>query len=50
LLHLGLLLLAARAAVSPGGAFLTLVVPTAYGWLLGYIKERTGNGSLLPLW
>lgn len=27
-----------------------LVVPALYGWLLGYLKERAGNGSILPGW
>lgn len=32
----------------------TLLLPTAYGWILGYVKERAGRGpgagSVIPCW
>ncbi len=53
--HVGLLS-RARGAAGSGAGFspvvyaLAFAIPAAYGWVLGWLKEQAGNGSVLPCW
>lgn len=38
------------SALSPIQIFAIGVIPTAMGWMLGYINEQRGNGSIVPGW
>jgi len=48
--HVALLLPAGGAALSPVVYVPAFAIPAAYGWILGWLKERGGNGSVLPCW
>lgn len=48
--HVGLIVPAGGMALSPVVFVLAFAIPAAYGWVLGWLKERGGNGSVLPCW
>ena len=47
--HLALLLVP-DASPSAAGAAGLFAYPFAMGWVLAYINERIGNGSIVPSW
>lgn len=46
--HLLLFLVLAKVAVS--ALLFVFVLSTTAGWIVGYIKEKIGNGSIIPGW
>ncbi len=50
LVHVVLLTPAGSAALRPALVLPAFAISAAYGWALGYLKERAGNGSVLPCW
>lgn len=50
LIHLALFLMLAGQTLTPMRSAALFLVPGLIGWLLGYLKVRLGNGSILPGW
>lgn len=48
--HVALFLSLAGQELTPARAAFLVLPISLYGWLLGYIKERAGNGSIIPGW
>ncbi len=49
-IHLAIFLIPGGPAFSWLLAALFLLLPGGAGWLMGYVNERTGNGSIAPGW
>ncbi len=49
-IHLVLFAAAADIKLTFASAALLVTPPTFFGWLLGYLKDRQGNGSIVPGW
>lgn len=49
-IHLALFTSVVGGGLTPYRAAFLFLAPTLIGWLLGYIKERLGNGSIIPGW
>jgi membrane protease YdiL (CAAX protease family) len=49
-LHLALYLTAGSGSLDRLQMTILLLPTTCLGWLLGYVKERAGNGSIIPGW
>lgn len=48
--HLALFLALGGQELTPAWAAFLILAVGLNGWMLGYIKERAGNGSIIPGW
>lgn len=50
LVHINLFLSPEGPALTVGSALPVLLLTGAYGWGMGWLNERLGNGSIVPSW